>query len=130
MKLLTCDLHNLRFQEAMDTILETLRQCWKKRIEKICIIHGYHGHILKDYIESKEFLEEMDQEGFYLEKSNREKKRNNNPGESIFVLVNLKNIKRRSNQKININLREKSFSLKKIPAHKKMNLFEVRQFFS
>ncbi|MHA1146353.1 MAG: Smr/MutS family protein [Candidatus Helarchaeota archaeon] len=44
-------------EEAKEEILEALRKCENKGIRSICFIHGYHKHVLKDFITSQKFIE-------------------------------------------------------------------------
>jgi DNA-nicking Smr family endonuclease len=60
-----CDLHLYKYTEAIELIIQSLRTCWKSHVPAIRIIHGYHGHILKDYIGSPKFLTDMAAEGFF-----------------------------------------------------------------
>jgi len=68
LKYLRCDLHNLELQEAKSKILFCLEECLITDKKEIEIVHGYkHGHVLKDYIESIRFKNEMAENGFKLE---------------------------------------------------------------
>ena len=58
------DLHGYRFVEGKEKIISEIKKCWKEKTGEIKIIHGYHGHIFKDYIESEEFLVDIINEGY------------------------------------------------------------------
>ena len=61
-----CDLHGLRFEDGKDKLIMDLNDCVLKGETKIQIIHGYHGHSFKDYIQSADFIRDMEDEGIYL----------------------------------------------------------------
>ena len=61
-----CDLHGCRFEDGKEKIIRELNECLIKRESAIQFIHGYHGHSFKDYIQSPEFITDMQAEGFFL----------------------------------------------------------------
>lgn len=76
------DLHGLTLEEAKEEIIEPLRRCENNKDLNIRIIHGYHKHILKDFIRSQEFLEFAGTEGYILKRRPSPKS-----GETNLVLV-------------------------------------------
>ena len=78
----SCDLHGLRFEEGKQKIIDMLNECLLTHDESIQIVHGYHQHAFKDYIQSPEFLKDMEDEGIYLERV----KKVMNPGITEFKL--------------------------------------------
>lgn len=64
--MISCDLHQLRFEEGKEKIITKLNQCIIEKDYSIEIIHGYHGHVFKDYIQDIRFIQEMEEEGFYF----------------------------------------------------------------
>ncbi len=93
------------------------------------IIHGYHGHILKDWIESQAFLDEMNEEGYIL---NRRKCPNNNPGISCFqleIIKQSKNVQSSMNSKKITDEEILKKAKDKLKKGKKLNLFEARAIF-
>jgi hypothetical protein len=84
--MIKCDLHGLTLKEAKDIIRDKIQECWEKGNPLLHLIHGYHGHVIKDYVESEEFLADMNEAGFPLERIIRQKKRTFNPGENFFRL--------------------------------------------
>jgi hypothetical protein len=81
------DLHGYRFVEGKEKIISEIKKCWKEKTGEIRIIHGYHGHTFKDYIESEEFLVDILNEGHLLTRKSTPKNQNNR-GESVFTLEN------------------------------------------
>ena len=77
------DIHGFELNEAIDEISYTLNACKIEGIKEISIIHGYHhGQVLKNYIRSEGFLNEMKREGYELRR-----KREDNPGITNFDLL-------------------------------------------
>ena len=77
------DLHGLELWEALEEIVYKLEECKTRGIQEITLIHGFHrGKVLKNYIQSKGFLKEMEKEGFKLKKKN-----NPNSGASNFIII-------------------------------------------
>jgi len=61
------DLHGLSLWEAKEELIYKFLEAKGRGIHKITIIHGYKkGEVLKNYIRSKNFLKEMDKEGFKI----------------------------------------------------------------
>ena len=77
-----CDLHGLRFEEGKDKLIRFLNRCLVKHEKSIQIVHGYHGRAFKDYIQSPDFLDEMEEEGIYIIEMNISK----NPGSTDITL--------------------------------------------
>ncbi len=121
--MLKCDLHGYRFKEAKFKIIESLRKCFNQRKYSIHIIHGYHGHILKDYIESQEFLEDMKKEGFPLQMMKLSAAKRINLGESFFKI----NLKYSHHKQKRTNAHKKTKSITKIlQKRKKINMIELQ----
>ena len=58
------DLHGLYAKEAILKVKETLIECYELGCDEITLIHGYrHGHALKDYFRSDDFIREMENFG-------------------------------------------------------------------
>lgn len=81
----TVDLHGFYFEDGKDLIIKTMNECIVEGDPVIEIIHGYHGRIFKDYLESMEFLDDMENEGIYLEDVCERP----NPGKTIFRIKNV-----------------------------------------
>jgi hypothetical protein len=79
------DLHNLRFKEGKDKIIEILNECLLSKETKIQIIHGYHGHIFKDYLRSSKFISDMVESGIMIKRNQKK----SNPGITEFTLSNV-----------------------------------------
>ena len=78
-----CDVHGNELWEAIEEILYALEECRIKGDYELAIIHGYHrGQVLRDYFQSKKFLEEMARNGFQLRR-----KESSNLGVSLFELI-------------------------------------------
>jgi len=75
-------LHSYELWVALEEILYHLEECQAKGIREISIIHGYHGKVIKRYIQSEGFIKEMARDGFQLER-----KSSSNPGVSCFLLI-------------------------------------------
>ena len=61
------DLHGLYVREAILKVKETLFEFNELGDNEITLIHGYrHGHALKDYFRSDEFIREMENFGFAI----------------------------------------------------------------
>jgi DNA-nicking Smr family endonuclease len=77
------DLHGLELSEAMVEIYQCLRECNKFHEDKITFVHGFHsGQVLKNYIRSPQFLQELQRNGFKLKKIDT-----HDPGKSIFSIL-------------------------------------------
>lgn len=77
------DLHGLELIGAKEELALQLEECQVMGVKEVIIIHGYqHGQILKNYIRSERFLEEMRKEGLKLKR-----KRFVNLGETAFYLL-------------------------------------------
>ncbi|QEE16817.2 hypothetical protein DSAG12_02647 [Promethearchaeum syntrophicum] len=118
-------MHNNRFKEAIEKVLIYLRTCWKKKISKISIIHGYHGHILKDYIESSRFIKDMEDEGFFLKKINTKKQNKNNPGVSIFKIEYINHMISQYNKSEEANVDIIMEKLRKLKKKKRINIQDL-----
>ena len=124
--MIKCDLHGFRFKDAKFEIIKTLRRCFNMGEKILQIIHGYHGHDLKDYIEKDEFLKDMKEEGFYLKNITPSTEQRKNPGESIFKL----NLKKPYNQQKRIKLHIKPRDITKIlKGGKKINIIDLQALF-
>ena len=77
-----CDLHGLRFEAGKEKMIRELNACIITGDRYIQIIHGYHGHVFKTYIHSHKFLEDMTEEGIYIEKMDG----SHNPGSTDITL--------------------------------------------
>lgn len=119
--MIECDLHNYRFKEAIEEVIRYLRICWKQKINTIRIIHGYHGHVLKDYIESSIFLKDMKEEGFIMKMN---KNLSNNPGVSVFNLKDLNSTCLTENWEINSMILIQK--LKKLRKNQRINIHEIQ----
>ena len=71
------DLHGYRFVEGKEKIISEIKKCWKEKTGEIKIIHGYHGHAFKDYIESEDFLVDVLNEGYPLTRKSTPENQNN-----------------------------------------------------
>ena len=61
------DLHGLYVKEAILKVKETLIEYYELGCDEITLIHGYrHGHALKDYFRSDDFIREMENFGFRI----------------------------------------------------------------
>ncbi len=60
------NLHGYRFVEGKEKIISEIKKCWKEKTGEIKIIHGFYGHIFKDFTQSEEFLVEILNEGYPL----------------------------------------------------------------
>ncbi|MHA1643108.1 MAG: hypothetical protein DRO88_02450 [Promethearchaeia archaeon] len=81
------DLHGMELIEAVIEILYCIREADLSTDNIIEIVHGYHsGYILKNYIRSKRFIQEIRKEGFIITPI-----RSNNPGVSFFKISSKKN---------------------------------------
>ncbi len=93
------------------------------------IIHGYHGHVLKDWIESQVFLDEIHEEGYTL---NRKKCPNSNSGISCFqleIIKSSKNVLRSIKSKTISDAERLNSAKEKLKKGKKLNIFEARAIF-
>ena len=129
------DLHGYRFVEGKEKIITEIKKCWKEKTEEIKIIHGYHGHIFKDYIESEDFLVDVLDEGYPMARKSMPESQSNR-GESVFTLENTSsdgyfNIS--SPKTMKDRLKKESSILKsariKKKQGKKLTLFEARVLF-
>ncbi|MFX0073594.1 MAG: Smr/MutS family protein [Candidatus Hermodarchaeota archaeon] len=78
-----CDLHGFRLFDAIEEIIDFIDSCISSGERLIIIIHGYkHGQVLKNYFRSKEFIEDMEDEGFILKELTHP-----NPGASLFRII-------------------------------------------
>ena len=78
-----CDLHGFELAEAWVEILQALQECQINDDFYIEIVHGYkHGQILKDYILSSQFINDIAKAGFHLKKI-----RSLNPGTTLFSIL-------------------------------------------
>ena len=78
-----CDVHGYELWEAIEEILYILEECRIKGDRELVIIHGYKsGQVLKNYFQSKKFLDEIARKGFNLRR-----KETTNPGISCFELI-------------------------------------------
>lgn len=76
------DLHGLELSEAIIEIVYCIREMDLSSDNMLEIVHGYHsGRVLKNYIRSKRFLQDINNEGYKIVpiKSN-----SNNAGASYF----------------------------------------------
>ena len=79
MEYLKYDFHGLTLEDAKEEILLILEECSVLDEFKILLIYGYnHGKILKNYFESRFFIEEMALEGYKIRRETISK----NPGAS------------------------------------------------
>ena len=62
-----------------------MNECIMDGDPNVEIIHGHHGHVFKDYIESEEFYIDMETEGICLEISYERP----NPGVTMFKIENI-----------------------------------------
>ena len=130
------DLHGYRFVEGKEKIISEIKKCWKEKTGEIKIIHGYHGHIFKDYIESEDFLVDVLNEGYPLTRKSTPKNQNNR-GESVFSLENTSsdgyfNISSPENMKDRLKKESsilKSARIKKKQG-KKLTIHEARALFN
>ncbi len=77
------DLHCMELIEAKEELALRIEEYQTLGVREIIIIHGYqHGQVLKNYIRSERFLEEMRKEGLKLKRNRFE-----NPGETVFYLL-------------------------------------------
>ena len=82
-KIIKCDLHGFRLFEAIEEIIGIIEGCLSSGYNLLFIIHGYrNGQVLKNYVRSKEFLEDMIREGYKLIELNHP-----NPGASRFKVI-------------------------------------------
>ena len=78
-----CDLHGFRLFDAIEEIRNNIESCSKSGEKVIFIIHGYrNGQVLKNYFRSKEFIEDMVDEGYKLKELPHP-----NPGASMFKII-------------------------------------------
>ncbi len=78
-----CDLHGFRLFDAIEEIINRIESCSSSGENLIFIIHGYrNGQVLKNYFRSKEFIEDMDDEGYRLKELIHP-----NPGASMFIII-------------------------------------------
>ena len=79
--LVVVDLHGLYFSEAKLEVKEVLFEANKLGYKEIKLIHGYrHGHALRDYFRSDDFIREMKNLGFIIGLT-----RTANPGTTAFA---------------------------------------------
>ena len=125
-----CDLHGLTLEDAKEEILCFLNTCWKAKNYYITCIHGHNrGHVLRDYLRSKRFLEEMQSEGFRLFRVEKDYS-----GITIIIFKNTSWTDMNNKDELKINIANKKSELKvkaqnKIKAGKKMNLFEAQALY-
>jgi hypothetical protein len=118
-----CDLHGLRFEDGKEKLIRDLNECIMKGETAIQIIHGYHGHSFKDYIQSADFIRKMEEEGIFLTLNGIHSK----GGMSEFKIdIPAKNELISNSDVKNSN----SFTLKSPNPKKKMSLEEAQAFFS
>ncbi|MFW9970626.1 MAG: Smr/MutS family protein [Candidatus Odinarchaeota archaeon] len=81
--MIKCDLHGFRLFEAIEEILDVLEDCLSSGDKNLFIIHGYrNGQVLKNYVRSKKFIQDMASEGYILKEVNLP-----NPGASMFKVI-------------------------------------------
>ncbi|MHA1585345.1 MAG: hypothetical protein ACTSVU_02590 [Promethearchaeota archaeon] len=81
MQLLELDLHGYELSEALVEIYMLIGEIDDSEQYEIKLIHGYHsGQVLKHYIKSTKFLQEMKKNNIHLTKINRK-----DPGSSSFL---------------------------------------------
>lgn len=77
------DLHGFRLFDAIEEIIDLIEYCLSSGERIIFIIHGYkHGQVLRNYFRSKEFIEDMKEEGYNLKELNHP-----NPGASMYRII-------------------------------------------
>ena len=77
------DLHGFGLFDAIEEIIEILEDCISSREYILLIIHGYRrGQVLKNYFQSKKFLEDMANEGYKLKELEHP-----NPGASMYRII-------------------------------------------
>ena len=82
----TIDLHELSLWEAKDNILQAISQAYCDGELKIKFIHGYNrGTVIRDYLDSQEFVDDMMNEGIWVKNVYRQ----TNPGVT-FVIIDLR----------------------------------------
>lgn len=82
--MIKCNLHGFRFYEAIKEVQQIIEICLTSKDKYLLVIHGYRrGGVLKNYICSKEFLEDMADEGYILREINHP-----NPGATMFEIIN------------------------------------------
>ena len=68
---------------SIEEIIDFIEDCLSSGEKTIFIIHGYrNGQVLKNYLRSKEFLEDMKEEGYKLKELKHPK-----PGASMFKII-------------------------------------------
>jgi hypothetical protein len=66
-----CDLHGCILIEAKDELMLKLEECQVNSDHLLEVVHGHHGGtVLRDYIRSREFLEEVTRNGFHVKGKN------------------------------------------------------------
>lgn len=66
-KRLKIDLHGFELATAKTELYYALKECIMNNDDEIEIVHGYqHGSVLKNYIESNYFIQDMKKSGFIL----------------------------------------------------------------
>ncbi|WP_457556808.1 Smr/MutS family protein [Candidatus Harpocratesius sp.] len=77
------DLHGYELSDAIVEISYAIRELDLKNDHVIEIVHGFHsGQVLKNYIRSKKFLQDMKKDGYFLKALS-----GNNPGSSFFLVT-------------------------------------------
>ncbi|MEJ2248933.1 MAG: Smr/MutS family protein [Candidatus Lokiarchaeota archaeon] len=77
-----CDLHGFNLKDAIEEIMESIELCHLLGDNYLLLIHGYRrGQVLKNYIRSKNFLDDMKEKGFNVKPS-----KFSNPGASQFKI--------------------------------------------
>ncbi len=66
-----CDLHGCKLIEAKDELMLKLEECQMNGDPLLEAVHGHHGGtVLRDYVRSREFLEEVTRNGFHVKGKN------------------------------------------------------------
>ena len=117
-----CDLHGFHFEDGKDKIISVLNLCIQESETEIQFIHGYHGHSFKDYIQSSQFLQDMEEEGFTLTLTKIHSKN----GVTEFRVENIMIPFRMPDSEV--RLMDYDYSNASIPK-KKMSLDEAKAFF-
>jgi hypothetical protein len=117
-----CNLHNIRFEDGKDKIIADLNNCIQTGEISIQFIHGYHGHAFKDYIQSADFIRDMEEEGIFLTLTGI-----NSKGGMTEFRIDIP-AKTESIASPEVNNSNKSTPKTPIPK-KKMNLEEAKAFF-
>ncbi|MHA1819430.1 MAG: Smr/MutS family protein [Promethearchaeota archaeon] len=64
--MLEIDVHGFYLEDAKYEILEKIDECLVIGEETLKVIHGYHTHIIRDYIRSRAFIDFARDNGYEI----------------------------------------------------------------